>query len=375
MRILFVTNVGFPPREGIGGHLAGLAHALRQRGATVEILARGDRILGWQEGVHRNIPYTLYPHPRLKPFHHRLVRPLLDGWLARNTRRFDLVHFHLPLLPPLNTPLPRIVTVHTPMLTDTASVREGRLWPFAMRLNARLFSRGYEQWHLDHADLVLTVSRRVAEELALHYRLGPQQPVVLPNGVDTRFFDFVPLERRAPLLLYVGRLGYRKGLPRLLEAFARLGRRDLDLVLLGEGPLRARLWRRAEELGIAARVLMPGFADRAEVRAWLQRAACLVHPADYEGFPLVLLEAMACGTPVVTTPIGALAELPPRPPLLVAEPDPDAIAEAVARVFATPGLTAVRVAAARALVEQAFDWRVLARRLLDLYGNLFREAA
>ena len=375
MRVLFVTNVGFPPREGIGGHLAGLARALRHRGVAVEILARGRRLLGWEAGVHDGIRYTLCPFPRLKPFHHRLVRPLLEGWLARNARRFDLVHFHLPLLPPLHTPLPRVVTVHTPMLTDTAAIREGGLRPFLMRANARLFSRGYEQWHLDRADLLLTVSRRVARELAAHYRLHGRRPVVLPNGVDTRFFDFVPLERREPLLLYVGRLGYRKGLRRLLEAFARLGRPDLTLVLLGEGPLRGRLLRRAEALGIADRVLLPGFAGRAGVRAWLQRAVCLVHPADYEGFPLVLLEAMACGTPVVTTPLGALEELPPRPPLLVAEPDPEAIAAAVDRLFATPGLTALRVAAARALVERDFDWEVLAGRLLDLYGGLFREAA
>ncbi len=375
MRILFVTNNRFPPREGIGGHIAGLARALRDRGHPVEVLARGRRPLGWQSGTHEGIPYTLYPFPPLKPFHHRLTRPLLERWLARNARRFDLAHFHLPLLPPLQTNLPRLVTVHTPMLTDTSSIRERGLWPLAMRANARLFSRGYEQWHLDRADILLTVSTQVAEELAAHYRLGGRRPIVLPNGVDTRFFAFAPLERREAFVLYVGRLGYRKGLERLLDAFARLRRDDLHLVLLGEGPLRRRLARRAQTLGIADRVVFPGFADRQGVRDWLQRAACLVHAADYEGFPLVLLEAMACGTPIVTTPIGALADLPPRPPLLVAQPDPESLAAAIDTVFEAPGLTALRVAAARALVERSLDWNVVADRLTTLYGSLFREAA
>ncbi len=375
MRILFVTNTSFPPREGIGGHIAGLAAALRRRGFTVEILARGRRLLGWESGIREGIPYTLHPHPRLKPFHHRLVRPLLDGWLARNLRRFDLVHFHLPLLPPLHTPLPCAVTVHTPMLTDTAAMREGRIRPFLARTNARLFSRRYEQWYLDRADILLTVSSRVAEELRTHYRLGDRRPFVLPNGVDTRFFGFRPLEGREPVLLYLGRLGYRKGLPRLLEAFARLRRPELRLLLLGDGPLRGPLQRRAVRLGIADRVRFAGFGDRGTVRDWLQRAACLVHAADYEGFPLVLLEAMACGIPIVTTRIGALADLPPRPPLLVAEPEAAAVAAAIDRVFATPGLTALRVAAARALVEREFDWEVVAGRLAGLYGGLLREAA
>ncbi len=375
MRVLFVTNAGFPPREGIGCHLAGLGGALRRRGFTVEILARGRRSLRWESGFHEDLPYTLCPFPRLKPFHHHLARPLLEGWIARNVRRFDLIHFHLPLLPPLDSPLPHVVTVHTPMLTDTAAIREGLLWPPLARLNARLFSRRCEQWHLDRADLLTTVSSRVAEELARHYRLGERRPVVLPNGVDSRFFAFAPLEQREPVILYVGRLGHRKGLPRLLDAFARLRRRDLRLLLLGDGPLRSRLLRRAIALGVADRVRFAGFAGRRTVRDWLRRAACLVHVPDYEGFPLVLLEAMACGTPIVTTPIGALADLPPRPPLFVAEPDAEAVAETVERLFATPGLTALRVAAARALVEREYDWEVVADRLLPLYGDLFREAA
>ena len=78
---------------------------------------------------------------------------------------------HLPLLPPLHTRLPIIATIHSPMLADTAAIAERGLRPTLIRANARLFSRRYEQWYLDHAAQVVVVSDAVRVELEGAYRL------------------------------------------------------------------------------------------------------------------------------------------------------------------------------------------------------------
>lgn len=375
MRIALLTNNPFPPREGIGWHVAALAREFLALGHEVRVLARSERSLSWDRGSFAGIPYTLYPFLPLRPLHHWLAQPHIARWLEREASGADIVHVHLPLLPPVDTASPVAVTVHTPMLVDNAAICEPGLRPVLMRLHARLFSRRYEEAWLQRADLLFAVSTRVAHELQAHYRLANRTPRVCPNGVDSRFFAFAPLAGRRPFLLYVGRLAWRKGVGRLLAAFARLRTPGLRLLLAGEGPLRRLYTREAERLSIAHRTEFLGFVDRNRLRALLSQARALVLPSDYEGFPLVLLEAMASGIPVVTTPIGTLADLGTDPPLWVAPPDPCGFAKTIDACLADSAEAAARARAARALVERHFDWREVARRLLSAYRPLARSAA
>ncbi len=197
----------------------------------------------------------------------------------------------------------------------------------------------------------------------------------MPNGVDTGFFRFAPAEGREPKILYAGRLHYRKGLFRLLDAMARLERRDLVLVLAGEGPLQGALQQRASLLGLGHRVRFAGFLDREALRQELQTAACVVNPADYESGPLVLLEAMASGAPVVSTPTGLARELGPEPPLLLAAPEPEALAACIAACLADPATAAARALRARLLVESQYDWERVVDGLETAYGVEERLAA
>jgi glycogen(starch) synthase len=370
MRLAFLTNNRFPPREGIARHILEIGTRLRARGHEVVVLARGNAFAPWAETMVAGLRVRHFPHYPLRPFHQALARGELAGWLREGADGADLVHAHLPLLPPLLTDRPLVVTVHSPMLQDTAAIAEPGLWPVLIKANARLFSRRYEQWYLDHASSVVAVSRQVADELAASYELRGRRPVVVPNGADTGFFGFAPLEGRAPVVLYVGRLGYRKGLFRLLEAFARIAPASpgLELALVGEGPLEQALRRRAASLGIAARVRFTGFLDRAGVRREMQAAACVVNPADYESGPLTLLEAMACGAPVVTTPTGLAAEMGIGAPLQLSAAEPEALADAVAAILAEPEAAAARARAARTFVVARYGWERAVDRLEAIYG-------
>jgi glycosyltransferase involved in cell wall biosynthesis len=377
MRIALLTNNVLPAREGIGRHVTEIGRRLRARGHEILLLARGEAFGGWRESEVEGLRVRHFPFWPVRPLHQAATGVVLRRWLDAGADGAQLLHVHLPLLPPLPCRLPIVVTVHSPMLADTAAIREPGLKPRLIRANAQFFSRGYEQWHLDHARSVIAVSAGVAEELRAGYRLRRRGPLVIENGVDTGLFGFRPAGPRAPEILYVGRLGYRKGLRRLLGAFARLhaARPELRLVLAGEGPLRSDLETSARRQGIRGRVEFAGFLDPAAVRDRLHRAACFVNPADYESGPLTLLEAMAAGTPVVTTRTGLVGAMGGAPPLRVAEPSEMGIAAAVAEVLADPAATACRVRAARELVESRFGWDRAVDRLAAVYEATTRRAA
>jgi glycosyltransferase involved in cell wall biosynthesis len=378
MRVALLTNNHLPPREGIGRHVIELAKRLPAQGIEPLVLAKGRNLRFWHRLTVEGVPVALYPYAPVRPFHQEAIRAVLQPWLDGGAEGCELLHLHLPLLPRLKTRLPRLVTFHSPLLADVAAIQEPGLLPALVKANARLFGQAYEKAQIRAAAAIIAVSGSVDRELRQRYDLRGQQPVVIPNGVDLAFF--APPAKGRPAaprsILYVGRLGYRKGLARLLDAVARLeGRADWRLALAGEGQLRAELEAKAQALGIADRVDFLGFLDRAALRDALHGAALLVNPADYESGPLTLLEAMAAGTPVVTTPTGLVQDLDPPAPLLVAEPTPEALARAIEAVLTKPDAAAARAEQARRLVEQRYAWEEVAARTAALYQGLLRQAA
>lgn len=378
MRVALITNNRLPPREGIGRHVIELAKRLPAHGIEPIVLAKGKNLQFWQRLRVEGVPVALYPYAPVRPFHQEAIRAVLQPWLDQGGEDAELLHLHLPLLPRLKTRLPRLVTFHSPLLADAAAIHEPGLLPAMVKANALLFGQAYERAQIRAAAAIIAVSGNVAEELQRQYRLHGQRPLVIPNGVDIDFFAPPPSRQSParPTILYAGRLGYRKGLGRLIDAVARLrDRPDWRLALAGEGPLRAVLEAQAATLGVAERVDFLGFLEREALRDALHRSTVLVNPADYESGPLTLLEAMAAGTPVVTTPTGLVRDLAAPAPLSIAEPEPAALAAAIAAVLADPRAAAARAACARAMVAAQFAWDGVAAQTAALYQSLARQAA
>lgn len=374
MRIAILTNNPLPAREGIGRHVTETARRLQARGHHVTVLARGPAFSRWQDAAIDGLHVRRYPHTPLKPLHHAIDRLPLQRWLDGGADGADVIHLHLPLFPPLRCRQPCIVTVHTPMLADNAAIAEPGLHPKLARLNARLFSRGYEQWHLDHAAAVLAVSERVRDEIRSGYRTQGRGIEVIENGVDAAHFAFAPMPGRGRDILYAGRLSYRKGVVRLVEAFARLGGGP-RLVIAGEGPLEPQIRQRIAELGLGDRVELVGFLDRQQLRDRLRAAAMFVSPSDYEGFPLTLLEAMAAGAPVVSTRTGPLAAGDTDLPALAVDAGVESLAAGLAEVLAEPRAAADRAIAARRVIEDRYGWDRVVDRLETVYREPARAAA
>jgi len=188
-------------------------------------------------------------------------------------------------------------------------------------------------------DRVITLSDAERDTLCDLYSELCDRIVTLPNPyVTDEMLEIMTAARndRSPRIVACGRMMPQKRFDRLLDAFARLNVPDVQLVLLGDGPLRGELQTRVNELELAGRVHMPGFVEN--VSPWLAGANLLALSSDYEGFPAVVLEALACGVPVVTTNCfdGARALLADAPPCAVVERhDVDAFAEAMAAALRT----------------------------------------
>ena len=206
---------------------------------------------------------------------------------------------------------------------------------------------------------VIAVSPAVAEYARSVHPAAAERVVTVPNGADVEEFAAVPpAERARPYVLGAGALAERKGFDVLIEAYARAGILP-DLVLAGDGPERAALEARAAARGVASRVHFLGHVDRATLASLLRGAAVVAMPSRFEGHPLVCLEAMLAGAPVVASAIpGMPAELRDGETGLLFPPeDTAALARALRELTEAPerARTLGRAARAAALAFPSWD--------------------
>ena len=223
-------------------------------------------------------------------------------------------------------------------------------------------------------DRMITVSGALGDAAAaLGYPRG--RISVLRNGVDTDLFRPVDGSRwRArvspgrKLIASVGLLIPRKGHDLLIAAMAKLP--DAYLLIAGQGPDEEKLKALAESLGVADRVELVGSVPHEKLPALYSAADMLVLATSREGWPNVLLEAMACGAPVVATNIGGIPEIITRPEagVIVPERTPDALAAGIRQLAAQPPDRA----ATRAHAE-AHGWDEVIAEQVKLYQDVLRE--
>ena len=165
-------------------------------------------------------------------------------------------------------------------------------------------------------------------------------------------------------LLHVGTLQPRKNLVRLVEAFSHLPDQGLSLVLAGKrGWLAEPILQRVADLALVDRVVFTDYVHADDLAALLSGAACFVFPSLYEGFGFPVLEAQACGTPVVASDRSSVPEVAGDGAILVDAEDTDAIAAAIARVLSSERLRSDVVAKGFSNLNR-FSWRRCAEQTL-----------
>ncbi len=368
MRILQIGKYYPPAKGGMETVLAAI---------TAGLLARGDEVDVLVAGAERATRRTTWSSPAGGG---ELVRCGVAATLASQ-----------PLMPTLAIELrrllrrrPDVITLHWPnplaaaaMLALTRELgADGRLtvWYHADITRQRLgkvLLQPLVRRLLARCDGVAVSTASLRDQSPL---LAPHagRTAVIPFGIDPGPWRLTTRPGRGPLL-FVGRLVYYKGLEVLLEAVARIPGAELEVV--GDGPLRARLARRAAQPDLAGRVRLHGELDDAALRSVMSGAAALVLPSllRAETFGLVQLEAMAAGLPVVATqlPTGvAEVTVHGETGLLVPPGDVAALAAALSGLLADPASAARMGEAGRRRVDACFHRDRMVAALADWYSGL-----
>ena len=239
---------------------------------------------------------------------------------------------------------------------------------------------------VEEARAVVTCTQYNREFLSKQYGTLCERKVrTIYHGLDVSQFSFrlpAKADGDEPIILSVARLIEKKGLGDLIVAADILCRRGraFHVEIIRSGPQREALQAQAKQLGIAERVRLAGSKAHEAVCFAYQRASVFVLPCvvasdgDRDGIPNVLLEAMASGVPVVSTPVSGIPELiePGLDGLLVPPNNPAALAEAIDKLLRSQELRTGLALAARAKIESSFSLDASAERLLDLFGELER---
>lgn len=227
---------------------------------------------------------------------------------------------------------------------------------------------------LSGANKVIAVSQALVDNVTL---LGIKQKniEVISNGVNLELFSYDPATKREPIILFVGSLIHRKGIDILLNAFSKL-LIDLplyNLVIVGEGILKDYLKFIAKDLGISDKVIFTGFQTQEQVHLWMQKAKVFVLPSIEEGQGVVLLEALASGTPCVGSKVGGIPDvIKPDFGRLVEPSEPIALNQALLEVINSPDWEMMSLNARRQ-AENKYKWPRIVEKIINVYKHALAE--
>lgn len=374
MRIGFNATLLSGPGGSAGYRRSGIARYLHQLLQALPSALGEDTIV---VVTGRGVP-PIQPSPSIQ-WHNAVLPldkpPLRISWeqtilpIAARRHRLDLFHGTVNVLP-RGLPCPTVVTIH-----DLAFLR----WPEQVpKQRYRYLATGVRD-AVRRATRVIAVSEATKADIVELLQVDPDRISVTPLGVDQEFgtadvTNETPPHPR-PYVLSVGNLEPRKNLPALLRAFASIkAEAPHDLILVGgEGWLTGEIHGTIRKLDLGERVHMTGYVEDKDLARWYRGADLFVLPSLYEGFGLPILEAMTCGTPVLTANRSAMPEVAGDAALLVDPGDDRSIATGMVRLLTDAALAddfrrrgAVRAA--------AFTWERTAVETVAVYRRAREEA-
>ena len=346
------------------------------RGGAERLIAEGARFwdrdsfdyrvayhLPWKDHLARDIEALGFPVECLGG--RRGVGPGTVGRTRKAARMADLVHAHLP-----STGVLARVVSNTPVVYTEHNVADSYRLPIRL-MNRLTYSRNRA---------TIAVSEAVGESVARF----PGSPVqVIPNGVavqPTVVFASAArlelgLEATDPLVVHVGNIRPHKGHSNLIAAVTELQTRFPQVTVVSIGGEKHpgdldRVRAQASQSGVEGSLRFLG--SREDALSFLAAADVVVNPSDFEGLPVVLLEALALERPVVATDVGGVGTIieDNQTGLLIPPKDPSALASAVGRLLDAPDLRHKLAAAGRRLVERDFSLEAMVRRTEDVYRRV-----
>lgn len=377
-----------PLLAGLNAHLLSLTTTYRSAGINGYIYQLLNRLPAAAAGDPelRCVAYLHDPGYRGSPGL-RVVRSAWDTsnpwrrivWeqtrLAALSRGLDLLH-GLAFVGPLFSACPTVISVH-----DLSFMR----YPEAFRRFNRTYLSLFTRLSVRRAARVIAGSESTRQDVIALCGVRPERVITVLDGVDEAFTPASPAAcdefRRAKglqdgYILFLGTLEPRKNIARLIDAYAALrGRpgagRVPPLVIAGaKGWFYESLFTQVTSLGLLDDVLFPGFISAEELPWWYRAARIFVYPSRFEGFGLPVLEAMACGTPVITSNASSLPEVAGDAALLVDPEDTPALSDAIGRLLGNAALHQ-QLSAAGLQRAATFSWNRTATETVGVYRQVF----
>ncbi len=355
-------------RSGTGRYVRELVRWLPMLTDDFDIAAAWPRDLPRaqheQEGRVAYLVRDAYPAWR------RLLYDQLGIRSDQRSLRANIIHY------PAN--IGSLSEIHNMVLTvhDLSFVRN----PAWFRKGRAAYYRYAVRTSVHYARRIIADSRATAIDLCERFQAPEDKIDVVPLGVDSQFQPASPEAQTAirekfhlpeQFFLYMGTLEPRKNLPRLIRAWDHIaGTCSFDLVIAGRDGWKTKpIYEAAASAIHAKRIHFPGFIEETDQPALLSAATAFVWPSLWEGFGLPLLEAMACGTPVLTSNVASIPEVVDDAALTVNPEDEEAIADALLRLAENSTLCTDLARRGSARAEQ-FTWLHTAELTLDSYRSM-----
>jgi len=358
---------------GISHHIRSLLTALAKWPGKHEytVFVNGQDVIERLAARHAQITYVPVPWPEAQPTSRIAWEQFTLPSLIRQ-KHIDVLHSPANVLPEL---LPRtsagVVTLH-----DLAFLR----FPKVLTRAKRLYHRTFTIRSLQRATMIISVSESTKQDAIELVGIPAGHLQTVYSSIDERFSSMAAEEEinafrqkhglSEDFLLYLGTLEPRKNITTLIEAYAYLRRayaRTEKLILAGgKGWLYEAIYEKIAQLGLQGEVIFPGFVAESEQKLWYSAASAFVYPSLYEGFGLPVVEALACGIPVVTSNVSSLPEAGSDIALCVEPYSVEAMAEALYQAL-TDQAFRQRCRAMAAVAAQRFSAQAMAERTVGVY--------
>ena len=365
MRIAFDGTALRPGRTGVGYYTEHLLHHLARTATNDELIVLSNRSIDTTSPLPARVRVAT-PARRVP----RLVWMQTLAVTALREVEADVVHFTNGMMP-LMSPVPSVVTIHDMSL---------RLYPRYHPPRRVILNRPLVDLAARRADAIIAPSESAKRDIVRLYNLNPNRVHVVYEAAApsfTRVTDRATLERVRQrydlgerIILYVGTIEPRKNLPTLIDAFAarrRSGELPHQLVCVGPyGWLSRGIHEQIARSQVADAIRFTGYVPFEDLPALYSLAEMFVYPSMYEGFGLPVVEAMACGVPVITGRTAALSEIGGGATVEIDRIEPAALGRALVEVAGSAERRADL--SGRGLVRaESFSWQRAARESLDIY--------
>lgn len=371
MRLLHVVPT-YLPAVRYGGTIHsvhGLCRALARAGHRVRVLTTsvdgpGDSKVPLDAPL--NLDGVAVHYFRSGVFRRLYWSPPLGRALVEAMRETDLLHVHSVFLWPTLAATRAARAAGVPYVLSPRGMLVRELIARRSALAKRAWIALIERRNVEFATAVHCTSELEREELHA-LGLSPRTTFVVPNGVDLPEAAST-VARDDSMILYLGRVNWKKGLDRLVEALGRLPRGRLVIAGNDEENLVPRLRALGESVGVSARLSFTGYVEGAAKVKLLREAGVLVLPSVSENFGNAVLEAMAHGCPVVVTQGVGLAEAVRASGAgVVADGDATSLARAIGSLLEDPARRAAAGVAALALARDRYGWDTVAAEMTRHY--------